>query len=183
MSDDSLKGQLLIAAPALLDPNFRRTVVLLLEHQEEGAVGVVLNRPSPVAASDALPNHAPLFGDGEPVFAGGPVQPAAAIALAEFGDPTSTPSPVLASIGVADLETEPGSLATQVARVRIFAGYAGWGAGQLDAELAEDAWFTEPALPGDVFTDRPDRLWSSVLERKGGAFRLIARMPEDPSVN
>jgi putative transcriptional regulator len=155
----------------------------MLEHQEEGAVGVVLNRPSPIAARDALPDHARLLGEDEPVFAGGPVQPAAAIALAEFGDPAVTPSPVLASIGVADLETEPGALATRVARMRVFAGYAGWGAGQVEGELEEEAWFTEPALPGDVFTSRPERLWSAVLDRKGGEYRLLARMPEDPSWN
>ena len=77
METEFLKGQLLIAAPALLDPNFRRAVVLMLEHQEEGAVGVVLNRPSPVVAKEALPDHATLFAEHEPVFAGGPVQPAA----------------------------------------------------------------------------------------------------------
>jgi putative transcriptional regulator len=175
---------LLVAAPTLLDPNFRRAVVLLLEHTEEGAVGIVLNRPADVAASEALPTHAELLGgDGVPVFAGGPVQPTAAVAVAEFTDPLGVPSPVLGSIGLADLELDPNELAADVERVRLYAGYAGWGPRQLEAELAEDGWFVEPALPGDVFTDDPDALWSRVLDRKGGRFRLLARMPDDPTMN
>jgi putative transcriptional regulator len=179
----SLKGQLLIAAPSLLDPNFHRTVVLLLEHEDEGAVGVVLNRPSPIAAAEALPDHAELLEDGDRIFAGGPVQPASALAVAEFGDPGDAERAVLGSIAVADLESDPQELAGKVDRIRVFAGYAGWGAGQLEAELAEEAWIVEPAVPGDVFTGDPERLWGHVLERKGGAYRLVARMPPDPSMN
>jgi putative transcriptional regulator len=180
---ESLKGMLLVAAPVLEDPNFRRSVILLLEHTEEGAVGVVLNRPAEVRASTALPTHAQLLDGDDPVFSGGPVQPTAAVAVAEFADPLTVSSPVVGTIGVADLERDPDELESEVDRVRLYAGYAGWGPGQLEAELAEEAWFTEPALPGDVFTAEPDVLWTRVLERKGGRYRLIARMPDDPSLN
>jgi putative transcriptional regulator len=178
---ESLKGQLLIAAPMLVDPNFHRTVVLVMEHTEDGALGVVLNRPTELDVGEAVPDLADLA-DGDPVFAGGPVQPQAVIALAEHTGPVGEESVVgpIAPIQVSDDIAELGG---EVARVRVFAGYAGWGQGQLDDELAEEAWFTEPALPGDIFAGDPASLWQRVLERKGGEYTLVARMPPDPSLN
>ena len=178
---ESLKGQLLIAAPMLVDPNFHRTVVLIMEHSDEGALGVVLNRPTELAVGDAVPDLAELA-DGDPIFAGGPVQPQAVIALAEHIRPVGAEAVVgpIAPIQVSDDIEE---LEGQVARVRVFAGYAGWSEGQLDDELAEEAWFIEPALPGDVFAGDPGSLWQRVLERKGGEYTLVARMPPDPSLN
>ena len=178
---ESLKGQLLIAAPMLVDPNFHRTVVLIMEHTDEGALGVVLNRPTELAVGDAVPDLAE-FADGDPVFAGGPVQPQAVIALAEHTSPVGEEAVVgpIAPIQVADDIEELGG---HVARVRVSAGYAGWTEGQLDDELAEEAWFIEPALPGDVFAGDPNSLWRRVLERKGGEYSLVARMPPDPSLN
>ena len=180
MAEPSLKGKLLIAAPLLVDPNFHRTVVLVIEHSEEGALGVVLNRPTELPVADAVPELADL--DDGWVFAGGPVQPQAVIALAEY---TGTPpeGAVCGPIAPIGVESDMDSLAEEVTRVRVYAGYSGWGEGQLEGELEEDAWFVEPALPGDVFCADAEELWSHVLDRKGGEYRLVARMPEDPGLN
>jgi putative transcriptional regulator len=177
---DSLKGQLLIAAPILLDPNFRRSVVLVIEHSAEGALGVVLNRPTELAVADAVPELADL--DDGCVFAGGPVQPQAVIALAEYSGPPPDGS-VCGPIAPVGIESDMDSLAERVTRVRVYAGYSGWGEGQLEGELDEESWIIEPALPGDVFCADADGLWSHVLERKGGPYRLLARMPADPGLN
>jgi putative transcriptional regulator len=179
---ESLKGQLLIAAPVLLDPNFHRTVVLVVEHTPEGALGVVLNRPSEVAAAEALPGLGGALAEGERVYVGGPVQPQAVIVLGEHDDPAAEAA-VCGPIAPVRLDEDAGPELDGVSRVRVFAGYAGWGEGQLDGELAEEAWFTEPALPGDVFAGDAAGLWRRVLERKGGHYALLARMPADPSVN
>ena len=180
MAAEYLKGQLLIAAPILLDPNFRRSVVLVIEHSAEGALGVILNRPTELAVADAVPELAEL--DDGCVFAGGPVQPQAVIALAEYsGAPPE--GAVCGPIAPVGIESDMDTLADRVTRVRVYAGYSGWGEGQLEDELEEDSWFVEPALPGDVFCADAHALWSHVLERKGGPYRLLARMPEDPGMN
>jgi putative transcriptional regulator len=179
----SLKGQLLIASPALVDPNFRRTVVLVTEHTDEGAMGVVLNRVSPVPVADAVPQLAELVEEGGMVYVGGPVQPEAVVALAELDDPAEAAAIAFADIGYIRADAEPAELTGAVRRLRLFAGYSGWGAGQLESELDESAWIVEPAEPDDVFTLEPDRLWSTVLRRKGGGFAVIATMPPDPSLN
>jgi putative transcriptional regulator len=177
---ESLKGQLLIAAPVLLDPNFRRSVVLVIEHSDAGALGVVLNRPTELAVADAVPELAEL--DDGCIFAGGPVQPQAVIALAEYADgpPEGAVCGPIAPVGI---EADMDSLAERVTRIRVYAGYSGWGEGQLYGELRDEAWFVEPALAEDVFCADADRLWNHVLERKGGPYRLISRMPEDPGMN
>jgi putative transcriptional regulator len=183
MSDGPrLRGQLLIAGAALQDPNFRRTVVLVGEHTDEGAVGVVLNRPAPVTVVDVVPMLSPLVGPDDPIFIGGPVQPDSVVVLADLEDPSLAGVPVLGSIGflVGELGAD---VASAVRRARIFAGYAGWGPGQLEAELEEGAWILEPALPTDVFCQDPQRMWSDVLKRKGTQFRMLATMPADPSLN
>jgi putative transcriptional regulator len=179
----SLKGQLLIAAPMLLDPNFRRTVVLLLEHTEEGAIGVVLNRPSDMEAREAVPDLRAVLVDDEPIFLGGPVQPETVIALADHAESPEQDEPIVGSIASLEFDDDLDRLHSTVSRARVFAGYAGWGTGQLEDEIDEEAWFTEPAQPGDVFSNAPERLWSTVLERMGDQYRLLARMPEDPRVN
>jgi len=179
----SLKGQLLIASATLLDPNFFRTVVLVTEHTPEAAMGLVLNRPSELPVSEALPDLAELLEDGALVHIGGPVQPNAVVALADLDDPSRAAELVLDGIGFLGPDEDPASLAGDVARMRIFAGYSGWGEGQLEAELAEDAWIVEPALPDDVFATEPGELWSAVLRRKGGPFAILARLPLDPSLN
>lgn len=179
---DTLQGQLLVASPALLDPNFRRTVVLVTEHNDEGAAGLVLNRPSPTTVLEVVPQLEPLVEDGEQVWVGGPVQPNAVLVLGEFVDPDDAAVPLFGSLGFPSLE-EPDAVLPVTTRRRVFAGYAGWGSGQLEDELAREDWILEPALADDAFTETPDDLWSDVLRRKGGVYELVARMPEDPSVN
>ena len=180
--EDSLRGKLLIASPALVDPNFARTVVLITEHNDEGAMGVVLNRPSETAVEDVASELSELVVD-EPVFIGGPVQPQALVVLAEFNDPEAAAWIVAADVGYVSAESEYDDLARAIRRGRVYAGYSGWGAGQLEGELAEDAWIVEPPMPAELFPDDPLTLWQDVLARKGGQFALIARMPDDPSLN
>jgi putative transcriptional regulator len=179
---ESLQGQLLIASPSLIDPNFFRTVVLITEHNEEGAAGLVLNRPSPAPVAELVPQLEELAADGEQVWVGGPVQPEAVLVLGEFLDLDDAAVPLFGSLGFPSLEA-PAEVAVATTRRRVFAGYAGWGAGQLEAEIARDDWFLEPSLPDDPFTQAPEELWAEVLRRKGGIFELVARMPEDPRVN
>jgi putative transcriptional regulator len=177
---DTLKGQLLLASAGLLDPNFHRTVVLIAEHSEEGAMGIVLNRPGDVSVGEATPPLEPLVKPGEPVFVGGPVEPQSVVVLAEFDDPAEAAALVLEDIGFLASETE---VEPATRRARVFAGYAGWAAGQLEAELAESSWIIEPALPEDVFAEAGEDLWSAVLRRKGGPFGVLSLMPPDPSLN
>ena len=164
---ESFRGHLLVASPALLDPNFRRTVVLVTEHTDDGAAGLVLNRPSLVEVAAAVPQLEELVDDDEQVWVGGPVQPETVLVLGEF-------FPSL---------DEPEEIVPATTRRRIFAGYAGWGAGQLEEEVANEDWILEPALADDAFTEEPDELWRVILRRKGGIYELVARMPDDPSLN
>jgi putative transcriptional regulator len=179
---DTLQGQLLIASPSLLDSNFRRTVVLVTEHTDEGAAGLVLNRPSPASVSELVPELEPLVEDDEQVWLGGPVQTNAVLVLGEFVDPDDAAVPLFGSLGFPSLE-DPDEVVPATTRRRVFAGYAGWGAGQLESELGREDWIVEPARPDDAFTETPDELWADVLRRKGGIYELVARIPEDPSVN
>lgn len=178
----SLKGQLLVAGPSLVDPNFRRAVVLVGEHSDEGALGVVLNRPSSASVQDAVPELTALVEGAASVHVGGPVQPSAIVVLAEFADPERAGTLVLEDVGFFPAEVDPDEIG-ELRRTRVFAGYAGWGPGQLDDELSEGSWIVETAVPDDVFTPDPDSLWSEVLRRKGGAFGLLALMPPEPSLN
>ncbi len=182
MSVQSLKGHLLIAGPALVDPNFWRSVVLVGEHSEDGALGVILNRASEASVDEAVPELAALVDDMGAVHVGGPVQPSAIVVLADFVEPVHAGSLVLDSVGFLPSEVDPDTLG-ELRRARVFAGYAGWGPGQLDGELEEGSWIVEPALPEDVFTLEPEELWSDVLRRKGGPFGVLALMPPDPSLN
>jgi putative transcriptional regulator len=172
---DSLRGHLLIAAPSLFD-YFRRAVVLVLEHTPEGAMGVVLGRETETRVADAVPALADLPGADEFVCLGGPVSPEV-VALGDFEHPEEAGTQVVGSLGTLD----PDGANDSLRRVRVFAGYAGWGAGQLDDELEEDAWIVQAADPEDPF--RSGDIWSGVLARKGGRYRLMATMPADPSLN
>ena len=179
---ESLRGHLLVASPALLDPNFHRTVVLITEHSDDGAAGLVLNRPSLVEVAAAVPQLEELVDEDEQVWVGGPVQPEAVLVLGEFVDPDDAEVPLFESLGFPSLE-DPEEIVPATTRRRVFAGYAGWGAGQLEEEIANEDWILEPALADDAFTEQPDDLWHDVLRRKGGIYELVARMPEDPSLN
>lgn len=179
---DSLRGCLLLAGGTLLDPHFRRSVVLIAEHGGDGALGLILNRPAGISVETAVPSLATLVEAGSPLFLGGPVATDTVLALAEFEGEVPTGRPVLGSIAFAAVVEAPDLLAG-IRRARVFAGYAGWGPGQLEAELGESAWIVEPARPDDVFTAEPLRLWSSVLRRKGGEYAMLSLMPHDTSSN
>lgn len=170
---DTLKGRLLVALPVLRDANFDRTVVFMLEHSAQGAVGVVLNRPSPLAVAEPLLEWAPLAATPPVVFVGGPVGPSDAIGLAETGDQLKT----------IDLAEGPDTIDELVGRIRVYAGYAGWAEGQLEDEIAAGAWLVVDTQPGDVMTDDPETLWVDVLRRQGGRMAAIAAFPPDTTLN
>jgi putative transcriptional regulator len=172
---ESLRGQLLIASPQLVD-YFHRTVVLVLEHNEEGAMGLVLNRPTDASVIDAVPQLADLPDDGV-LHAGGPVQPDSVLVLGDFEEPGEAGTLVSQSLGLLD----PDRPRPELRRARVYAGYAGWAPGQLDDELEQEAWIPELVVPGDPFAE--EDIWPEVLQRKGGTFALLATMPEDPSLN
>ncbi len=180
---DSARGQLLIAGPTLLDPNFWRTVVLVVEHTDEGALGLVLNRPSETTVGDAVPQLGELVDLDDRLYIGGPVQPSSVIVLAEFEDPGDAALLAFEDVGVLGTGSSPDELAAGVRSGRPFVGHAGWGPGQLDGELERGDWIVEAARVQDAFTSNPQDLWSDVLTRKGGSYALVARMPPDPSVN
>jgi putative transcriptional regulator len=173
---ESLRGKLLIAAPSLFD-FFRRAVVLMVEHNEEGALGVVLNRVSETSVGEAVPALAGLAGEDEPVRIGGPVAPESVVVLGEFARPEDSPKVVVGNVGVVD----PGDEQATVTRARVYAGHSGWGPGQLENEMEHEAWLVEAASPEDPF--RSGDLWTAALQRRGGEYALLATMPEDPSLN
>lgn len=179
----SLRGQLLVATPALGDPNFDRTVVLMLEHTPEGAVGLVLNRPSGTDLDEAGADWEgwdKLAAQPPVVFVGGPVSRTAVICVARLGDGGAEGfQPLLGDIGLANMGGPPRGIDA----VRLFAGYAGWGEGQLEGEIAEGAWFVVDAEPDDPLTADPETLWEDVLRRQGGRLAMFAFCPADPSQN
>jgi len=180
--DGSLTGKLLLSNASLFDPNFRKTIVLVGHHDEEGAVGVVLNRQLEMTVDEAVPPLSELVPPGEPLFLGGPVQQQAAVVVAEFDDPAR--AGVIAFDGVGFLPEEADHEHLEgVTRVRVFAGYAGWGPGQLEAELDEDAWIVTAAHADDVFHAEPDRLWDDVVKRLGPRYEVMRLLPTDPSQN
>jgi putative transcriptional regulator len=182
--DDSLRGKLLLASPTLLDPNFVRSVVLIADHGDEGAMGLVLNRPAASTVSDAVPDLAWLAGDEEQVYVGGPVAETAVIVLAEFDRPELAGALVDDDLGFIGTDADdPEALDGAVRRARVFAGHAGWGPGQLEGELEEEAWIVEPPQREEIFTVDPQGLWAAVLRRKGRRYALLSTMPLDPSLN
>lgn len=180
---ESLKGKLLIASPSLEDPNFVRTVVLVAEHNDDGAMGLVLNRPTATTVAESAPELEELVEVDEPIYVGGPVQPTAVIVLAAFEDPSSAGLLIRDDVGFLSAHADFAESVSATRRMRVFAGHAGWGPGQLDEELEREDWIVEPARPEDFFVDAAEELWSAVLTRKGGTFALVARMPLDPSLN
>jgi putative transcriptional regulator len=172
---ESLTGKLLIASPSMPD-YFHRTVILVVEHSEEGAFGLVLNRPSETTVGEVSAELAELIGREHLLYVGGPVQPNAVTAVGDFSDPEDATKLVIGTVGMVDLDDPP-----ELMRLRVFVGYAGWGAGQLDGEMEQEAWIVSEVHPDDPFADGD--LWARVLARKGGEYALLARMPPDPSVN
>jgi putative transcriptional regulator len=179
-------GMLLVATPALLDPNFAATVVLLLDADDEGALGVVLNRPSPVPVSDVLTPWGELVSEPEVLFVGGPVSTEGALAVALLRADDDAPvgfRGILGRLGLIDLDTPLELLEGAVDHLRIFAGYAGWGAGQLQGEIAEGSWYVVPAQAPDVFRTDPVDLWRDVLRRQPGELSWNSTRPADPGLN
>ena len=179
---ESLRGHLLISSGGLYDPNFRHTVVLVGEHNADGALGVVLNRALNITVEQAIPPLSDLVPPDEPLFQGGPVQTDSAVLLAELAQPDLADILAFGSVGFLVGEVAA-DIRSSILRARVFLGYSGWGPGQLEAEMAADTWIIEPARAEDVFTDAPELLWSRVLERKGPEYRRMSRMPYDPSMN
>lgn len=182
---DSHAGRLLVAAPALDDPNFERTVIFVLDHDEEGALGLVLNRASEVLVRDMVDRWTDLVADPPVIFGGGPVQPDAIVALGRSTVRVGPDGGALLDdqVRLVDLGADPALEAAELDRVRVFAGYAGWGPDQLEDEIVQGAWFPLDAQPEDVFTDDPDGLWHRVLGRQQDALRLLATFPDDPTMN
>jgi len=180
----SHRGRLLVAAPPLVDPNFDRTVVLMLEHGDDGGLGVVLNRRSETTIDDVFPEWHELVSPPGVVFAGGPVSTDAVIALARRRDVGLEGFvQVLGYLGTIDLADDPLRIGASLAALRVFAGYAGWTPGQLEAELAQGAWFVVEMERGDPFVAAPERLWRDVLRRQRGRLALFSTYPEDATVN
>jgi putative transcriptional regulator len=179
-------GRLLVASPTLLDPNFVRTVVLLLDHDGEGTLGVVLNRPTTVPVASVLPGWAKTVDEPPVLFDGGPVSGDSALAVAcvpEVGEDPVGFRRLFGPTGMVDLDTPLEVLAPAMTRMRIFAGYAGWGGGQLDAELEEGSWYVVAAETADIFAEAPGELWRQVLRRQRGPLAWVATMPLDPTHN
>ena len=184
MEGGSLKGRLLVASPLMGDPNFERTVVLLLEHDEPGAVGLVLNRPSELEVAEPLPGWSRFAAHPPVVFVGGPVTPSGAICVARIkGDEAEGWTRVVGDVGVFDLEQDPDTAGGPLEELRLFGGYAGWGEGQLEGELEEDAWFVVDSDPGDPFSTEPESLWRRVLRRQPNRLKLFASFPPRLSFN
>jgi putative transcriptional regulator len=178
-------GKLLIAEPTLDDPNFDRAVVLVIEHSPEGALGLVLNRPTELPVVDALPPWAPLASDPPVLHIGGPVEERSGWCLARALRPDDLEVfvPVVGDLGLVDLSADPLALRDELSGVRLYAGYSGWGAGQLDGELAVGGWFVVDAEPTDPFHDDGPGLWRRVLARQPGDLSSLSLIPPDPSVN
>lgn len=187
---ESTARRLLVATPTLVDPNFARTVIFMIEHNDEGALGVVLNRPTDAALSDALPDWSLVVTEPAVAFLGGPVQVQdAVIGLARVVHPRETGQeadgwqPLFGTVGTVDLGASPYELSHDFEAVRVFAGYAGWGAHQLEGELARHDWFVVDAVAEDIFTRAPAALWRTVLRRQRGDLAIAANFPLDPSNN
>ena len=179
----SYTGKLLVATPKLTDPNFARTVILMIAHDDNGALGVVLNRPITQAPlADHVPAWAGLAAPPGVVFLGGPVEPVRALGIGRIGGGAECPgwTRLDGQTGLVDLTREPADIDVAVREVRVFTGYAGWSAGQLDGEVQEDAWFVISAEPEDAFTADPATLWTTVLRRQSGKLAMFAHFPVIP---
>lgn len=191
--DGRTVGKLLIAEPMLGDPNFDRSVVLMVDHSSEGALGVVLNRPTELEVESVLGRWSGLAARPPVLYLGGPVEQDGVLALARrrgragggraLDERLAGWSAVVGDVGTIDLQLDPAALAPDLAGVRFFAGYSGWGPGQLEAELDEGAWLVVDARADDVFADHPDAMWRSVLRRQQGKVSMLANFPAHPSMN
>ncbi|MGX7682068.1 YqgE/AlgH family protein [Jatrophihabitans sp. DSM 45814] len=178
--------RLLIAAPALVDPEFFRTVVFLIEHDETGSVGVIINRPSHAPVGQILPDWQDVMSEPSVVFNGGPVQRDGALGLGRLAGSTDAGNGLRAVSGglaLVDLDANPNEVAVGAASLRVYAGHSGWGVGQLEAEIADGAWFVVAGGLDDVFSERPGTLWRTVLRRQPAPLSLLSTFPVDVGLN
>jgi putative transcriptional regulator len=180
----SLIGRLLVATPIIDDPNFDRSVILVLAASDEGALGVVVNRASDLELAEALPHWADAAAEPRVVFLGGPVGRGAVICLGRARSSAAAGwEPVVGDVGTVDLDLGPVGVAGDVADLRIFSGYAGWSSGQLEGEVDVGAWVVVDAEPGDALSADPGGLWERVLRRQRGRTAWLANFPDDPTLN
>jgi len=180
-------GALLVATPELADPNFERAVVLLLDVDENGALGVILNRPSPVSVEEVLPDWSAVVSKPDVLFRGGPVGTDSALGVALLPEPDRV-DPVgfrrmFGTTGIVDLDAPTEIMAPALSGMRIFAGYAGWTIGQLEDEIEEGSWYVVPNAPDDLLGSGPEGLWSRVLRRQPGELAWVSTRPADPALN
>ncbi|MDT9591536.1 YqgE/AlgH family protein [Nocardioides zeae] len=186
MTSEPRAGMLLVATRGLEDPNFAESVVLLLDSDEDGALGVVVNRPSPVHVADVLEGWRDVVGEPDVLFRGGPVSPDGALALGRPQDPGAPPvgyREIVPGLGVLDLDTPVELVEGGLGDLRIFVGYAGWGPGQLEDEIAEGSWHVVAGRVADAFSVAPHDLWRDVLRRQPGSLAWTSTQPADPSLN
>lgn len=182
-------GVLLVAMPVLTDPNFDRTVVYVVDHGEQGTLGVVLNRPSDTDLLEVLPGWWSLAADPRTFHVGGPCGRDTALCLGVGNPPSDVPGlrPVSRPVHLVDLDADPAVTGVGLDRLRVFAGYAGWSPGQLSVEISAQAWAVVDSLPSDVVSESGGAsgvtLWRSVLRRQGGSLAMLAAYTEDPSLN
>ena len=178
-------GRLLVAEPMMGDPNFERTVVLMIEHTPDGALGIVLSRPTDIAVADVLPEWAGLATEPAVLHVGGPVEERSGWCLGRAREPEAMEGfvPVVGDLGLVDLEQDPASLRAALFSLRLYVGYSGWGGGQLEDELAAAAWFVVDAAPDDPFLPDGAALWRRILARQQGALSRLALFPPHPSLN
>lgn len=181
-----IPGDLLVASVGSKDPNFADAVVLMIECDDNGAVGLVLNQYAPLDLAQVLPQWVDAVAPPQVLFRGGPVAPETAMCVARIDSGVGTPigwRRLFADVGLLDLDTPPAAVANRYQALRIFAGYAGWGAGQLAAELLRGLWYVVPFNPDDVFSESPDTLWRSVLRRVRGEIAFFSTWTDDPAQN
>jgi putative transcriptional regulator len=193
---DDLAGHLLVAAPGLIDPNFSRRVVLVVDHGDHGALGVVLDRPGGVAVGELMPQWHEWATAPAELFTGGPVARNALIGLVRL---SSREAALDGSdlcpegwrlvvdgdrpVGTVDLGADPRPVSSAIVGVRLFSGYAGWDTQQLETEIDEGSWYVVRAEAPDPISADPEGLWRRVLRRQGGALEVVSGFPEDPTLN
>lgn len=180
------EGKLLVATPAITESTFARSVVLICVHNEEGAFGLILNQPlDDVPVAEQLPAWDNLVVAPSVFFRGGPVEPAAGFGLGKWAETPAVENwtPLMDRVALLNLSEPPEEAPNTLEQCRLFAGYSGWEAGQLETEIEDRGWFVVPAEPGDLFAERPEDLWKSVLFRQTGEMKLYAYFPADPRAN
>jgi putative transcriptional regulator len=183
---DRTTGRLLVSTPQLDDGLFHRSVILVLQHDDNGAQGVVLNKPLGAEVDSVLPGWGEHIASPQTLFQGGPVQVDSALGLVMVSDGDDLPpgsQRLFGSVAIIDLDTPPLLVMPEVGGLRIFAGYAGWSSGQLESELRRGSWFVVDSLPGDLLTSEPGRLWEQVLLRQRDELAFVAYYPSDPELN